>query len=236
MEAGAGRGGAGREGAGRGGTGRGAAGCGGAGGSGTLRRAAAAAAAVAGGQRARGRYARVPAIGGAGHLGGGAVAAIPAAPALAGLLAPCLEPSAAFSAATVFAVAVYTAAVAKPRWQTVRGLFLASPALYTAGVLLAAAVAATSGTSLLWVWPLLQQGLAPSLASICAALSDAPLVACVWVQLLLMDMVMARQVHADGLRNGIPTPHSLILCFMVGPLGILSHLLTSKLWRRRNCA
>ena len=178
----------------------------------------------------RGRYARVPAF------GGGAVAAIPAAPALARLLAPCLEPSAAFSAATVFAVAAYTAAIAKPRWQTVRGLFLASPALYTAGVLLAAAVAATSGTSLLWVWPLLQQGLAPSLASICAALSDAPLVACVWVQLLLMDMVMARHVHADGLRNGIPTPHSLILCFMVGPLGILSHLLTSKLWRRRNCA
>ena len=222
--------------AGRGGAGRGGAGCGGAGGSGTLRRAAVAAAAAAGGggQRARGQYARAPAFGGGAVAAN--VAALPAAPALAGLLAPCLEPSAAFSAATVVAVAAYTAAVAKPRWKTVRGLFLASPALYTAGVLLAAAVAAASGTSLLWVWPLLQQGLVPSLVSICAALSDAPLVACVWVQLLLMDMVMARHVHADGLRNGIPTPHSLVLCFMVGPLGILSHLLTSKLWRRRNRA
>lgn len=35
-----------------------------------------------------------------------------------------------------------------------------------------------------------------------------------------------RWVYLDGLRSHIPTLHSAILCFMVGPLGVLSHLLT----------
>ena len=152
---------------------------------------------------------------------------------LAGLLAPCLEPSTAFSAATVAAVAAYSAAVALPRWPAVRGVFLASPPLYAAGTALAVGVAAAAGRNLVWVWPILRQGLAPSLASISAALADPPLVAFVWVQLLLMDLVMARHVHKDGLRAGVPTQHSLILCFMVGPLGILSHLLTFALWRQK---
>lgn len=30
----------------------------------------------------------------------------------------------------------------------------------------------------------------------------------------------------DGLRQLIPTWHSVLLCFMVGPLGVLSHLAT----------
>ena len=159
--------------------------------------------------------------------GAGALAALPGLP----LLAPCLAPPAAFSTATVAAVAVYTAAVALPRWPAVRGVFLASPPLYAAGAALAAGVAAAAGRSLFWVWPILRQGLAPSLSSISTALADPPLVAFVWVQLLLMDMVMARHVHKDGLRAGVPTQHSLVLCFMVGPLGILSHLLTSAFWR-----
>jgi hypothetical protein len=30
----------------------------------------------------------------------------------------------------------------------------------------------------------------------------------------------------DGLRQLVPTAHSVLLCFMVGPLGLLSHLAT----------
>ena len=30
---------------------------------------------------------------------------------------------------------------------------------------------------------------------------------------------------------GVPTPHSLALCFMAGPLGLLSHLATKALAR-----
>lgn len=38
-------------------------------------------------------------------------------------------------------------------------------------------------------------------------------------------------VWQDGLLHGVPTRHSAILCFMAGPLGLLSHLLTKALWR-----
>jgi hypothetical protein len=30
----------------------------------------------------------------------------------------------------------------------------------------------------------------------------------------------------DGLRNAVPTAHSVALCCMFGPLGVLSHLAT----------
>lgn len=33
-------------------------------------------------------------------------------------------------------------------------------------------------------------------------------------------------VLLDGLRNAVPTPHSVALCCMFGPLGVLSHLAT----------
>jgi len=33
-------------------------------------------------------------------------------------------------------------------------------------------------------------------------------------------------VLLDGLRNSVPTGHSVALCCMFGPLGVLSHLIT----------
>ncbi|KAK9867253.1 hypothetical protein WJX84_007702 [Apatococcus fuscideae] len=36
----------------------------------------------------------------------------------------------------------------------------------------------------------------------------------------------AAHVYLDGLRRSVPTAHSIILCFMVGPLGLMSHFAT----------
>ncbi len=36
----------------------------------------------------------------------------------------------------------------------------------------------------------------------------------------------------DGLRRRIPTRHSIVLCFLFGPIGLLSHLLTDQLIER----
>jgi hypothetical protein len=33
-------------------------------------------------------------------------------------------------------------------------------------------------------------------------------------------------VLLDGLKQGVPTGHSIALCCMFGPLGVLSHLAT----------
>ena len=46
--------------------------------------------------------------------------------------------------------------------------------------------------------------------------------------------VPSRWVYLDGLKRQVPTAHSLVLCFMVGPLGLVSHMATAWLCRRRS--
>lgn len=49
------------------------------------------------------------------------------------------------------------------------------------------------------------------------------------------ESLKCRWVYADGLKTGTFTAHSVILCFMVGPLGLLSHVITNaavRAWRR----
>ena len=44
-----------------------------------------------------------------------------------------------------------------------------------------------------------------------------------------------RSVFLSGLSERVPTGHSVVLCFMFGPLGVLSHTLTraaSRTWWR----
>lgn len=42
-----------------------------------------------------------------------------------------------------------------------------------------------------------------------------------------------REVWMDGLKHGVATGHSVILCFMFGPLGMLSHMVTKKAFSSR---
>jgi len=51
--------------------------------------------------------------------------------------------------------------------------------------------------------------------------------ATVWTHLLLLDVVLARQLFWDAAARAVPFAHTALLCFMCGPIGILSHILTS---------
>lgn len=53
------------------------------------------------------------------------------------------------------------------------------------------------------------------------------------IMTLLAYYAICREVWRDGLANGVGTAHSIVLCFMVGPVGILSHLMTKGLIRAR---
>ena len=50
----------------------------------------------------------------------------------------------------------------------------------------------------------------------------------VWLNLLMLDFLMAREVALDAAERRIFAAHSVILCFMCGPVGFLSHLTTKK--------
>lgn len=60
-----------------------------------------------------------------------------------------------------------------------------------------------------------------------------------WVHLLSLDLFVARFVYVDGAKYSasvgdlaarVPVRHSLILCMMFGPLGLMSHAVTRWIW------
>jgi Domain of unknown function (DUF4281) len=72
----------------------------------------------------------------------------------------------------------------------------------------------------------------PQLASIASMFTRPDAVAASWVHLLGLDLFVARHVWADALRRRVPARHSLLLCAMFGPTGLLCHAATVLLRER----
>ena len=53
-----------------------------------------------------------------------------------------------------------------------------------------------------------------------------------WAHVLAWDLFVGRWIYLDGLKKDIPTPHSLFFCFLLGPLGLLIHLVTRAVLKR----
>ncbi|KAK4711937.1 hypothetical protein R3W88_006450 [Solanum pinnatisectum] len=66
----------------------------------------------------------------------------------------------------------------------------------------------------------------PELSGIAKMFSSEMTLASAWIHLLAVDLFAARQVYHDGLQNGIETRHSVSLCLLFCPIGIVIHLLT----------
>jgi hypothetical protein len=47
-----------------------------------------------------------------------------------------------------------------------------------------------------------------------------------WMNLLMLDYLMAREIALDAAARGVFAAHSIILCFMCGPIGFISHQMT----------
>ena len=55
----------------------------------------------------------------------------------------------------------------------------------------------------------------------------------IWSQITFLDFLVARYVLNDSLSKGMPCKHSVILCFVVGPAGLISHLITKTIFSRK---
>ncbi|KAM3363222.1 protein ABA DEFICIENT 4, chloroplastic isoform X2 [Capsicum galapagoense] len=66
----------------------------------------------------------------------------------------------------------------------------------------------------------------PELSGIAKMFSSEMTLASAWIHLLAVDLFAARQVYHDGLQNGMETRHSVSLCLLFCPIGIVIHLLT----------
>ncbi|CAD6239391.1 unnamed protein product [Miscanthus lutarioriparius] len=69
----------------------------------------------------------------------------------------------------------------------------------------------------------------PELPGIVRMLASEMTVASAWIHLLAVDLFAARQVYHDGLKNNIETRHSVSLCLLFCPVGILAHVVTKVL-------
>lgn len=69
----------------------------------------------------------------------------------------------------------------------------------------------------------------PKLADIARFFGDERAAATGWAHFLVMDLFVGRWIYWEGQRTGIWTVHSIALCLFAGPLGLLSHILTTWL-------
>lgn len=139
-------------------------------------------------------------------------------------------PQLVFNTVTLAVMPVYGLMIAFPKTQLTKSV-VSSPLFYTVGSLLYLAALAVWGCEGLLgsVWGAFRQCLADQQVTAFAALFQCSKVtALTWTHLLLLDLCVARHVYLDGLRNQVVTAHSIVLCFMFGPTGLLSHMVTSR--------
>ena len=72
----------------------------------------------------------------------------------------------------------------------------------------------------------------PQLEDFVSILSQDGPAGSTWVHILLMDLFVGRWIYWEGQKKQIFTTHSLILCPLVGPIGLLSHYLTKLFFYR----
>lgn len=145
--------------------------------------------------------------------------------------ATALAPQTVFNIVMLAVMPLYGLMIGFPKKQLTKSV-VSSPLFFTAGSMLylAALVTWSREGILSSIWTSCQQYFATMQVAHVAALFESPRVtALAWIHLLLLDLCVARHVYLDGLKKQITTAHSVVLCFMFGPTGLLSHMLTKQL-------
>jgi hypothetical protein len=128
-----------------------------------------------------------------------------------------------FDGANLFVLPFWTLMIFLPKWDVTRKIISSPlPFIALAGLYLYLLVVAVNPDS--------AAALAnPKLADIARFFADEGAAAVGWVHFLVMDLFVGRYIYLEGQRTGILTIHSLILGLFFGPLGLLSHLVTTAI-------
>jgi hypothetical protein len=131
-----------------------------------------------------------------------------------------------FDGANLFVLPFWTLIIFLPNWGVTRKVISSPlPFIALAGVyvyLLAVAITPESAEALA----------NPKLADIARFFADEGAAAVGWVHFLVMDLFVGRWIYLEGQRTGVFTVHSLVFCLFFGPIGLLSHLVTSAIFDR----
>mmetsp|Transcript_31189 Transcript_31189/g.99471 ORF Transcript_31189/g.99471 Transcript_31189/m.99471 type:complete len:241 (+) Transcript_31189:194-916(+) len=143
-----------------------------------------------------------------------------------------LSPSAWFTVATVGVMPFYTLMIGAPRWKWTKAI-VTSPVPYALMAILYGYLLVVS-----WSPDTLQLMFAneyyfPELKDMALLFSRVNTVASAWIHLLAMDLFAARQVYLEGLEGNLVTRHSLVLCCLFAPIGLLCHFITKAIVQTR---
>ncbi|KAA8547800.1 hypothetical protein F0562_004229 [Nyssa sinensis] len=146
---------------------------------------------------------------------------------LAGLVSSQIARS-AFTWGTVAVLPFYTLMVLAPKSETTKKSMESSIPYVVLGILYAYLL------YLSWTPDTIRLMFAskywlPELAGIAKMFSTEMTLASAWIHLLAVDLFAARQVFHDGLENKIETRHSVSLCLLFCPIGIITHVITKAL-------
>jgi hypothetical protein len=131
-----------------------------------------------------------------------------------------------FDLANLFVLPFWALMIVLPKWEITRKVITSPlPFASLAGLYIYLLVVAVDPES--------AQALAnPKLADIARFFANEGAAAVGWVHFLVMDLFVGRYIYLEGQSKGIITIHSLILCLFFGPIGLLSHLITSTITDR----
>jgi len=154
-------------------------------------------------------------------------------------------PDLAFTVATVSVMPIYAVMIAKPQSAKVLALVRSKTTFWLLALCYACAAVAsfTSADVFHAVREALStpgQGALERYVTLVSGFMSTPQTASsAWVHLLSLDLFVARFVYMDSAAYGstvgdlvarVPVRHSLVLCCMFGPLGLMSHAITRWLW------
>ncbi|MBW4508602.1 MAG: DUF4281 domain-containing protein [Scytonematopsis contorta HA4267-MV1] len=126
-----------------------------------------------------------------------------------------------FNIANLFVLPFWLLMIFLPKWKISRGVMES----YLPFVPLAITYVYLFITS---ITPENAQALSnPQLADIARFFADEKAAATGWIHFLVMDLFVGRYIYLDGEKNKIWTVHSLALCLFAGPMGLLSHIVTT---------
>jgi hypothetical protein len=140
---------------------------------------------------------------------------------------------------------MYALMIARPRSKRVLAVVESKAFFWLLGACYLCAAAASLASAHVFeaARAVLNDGSAPLVTKFVTLVSEfmatSETAASAWVHLLSLDFFVARFVYLDSAKYSssagdlvarIPVRHSLILCCMFGPLGLMSHALTRAIW------
>ncbi|MEL7039078.1 MAG: ABA4-like family protein [Cyanobacteria bacterium J06592_8] len=131
-----------------------------------------------------------------------------------------------FNGANLFVLPFWALMIILPKWGVTRKVMQS----YIPFVLLAAVYLYLFVNS---ITPENAEALSnPKLADIAKFFGDETAAATGWIHFLVMDLFVGRYIYLEGQKTGVWTIHSLAFCLFAGPLGLLSHIVTTGIQQK----